>query len=107
MRLLLDQNLPASLASVFLEFDCEALHVKMLGLAEADDRTVWREALRLAAVVVSKDSDFLVLAAVEGRLVRLRVGNRSNQDLADILRAGWPEVLARLRGGERVVELRA
>lgn len=106
MRFLLDQNLPVRLCAHLRQLGHEALHVEGLGLGEATDAGVWAEAQRRDAVVVSKDSDFLALAAGEGRLVRLRIGNRSNRDLFEIIARAWPEVVERLDGGERIVELR-
>ena len=103
MRFLLDQNLPASLIALLAELGHEAFHVKMLGLAE--DRAVWTQAAILDAVMVSKDSDFVVMARRGGRLVRLRVGNRSNTDLFGIIRSAWPEVVQRLAEGETLVDV--
>ncbi|WP_339871871.1 DUF5615 family PIN-like protein [uncultured Brevundimonas sp.] len=107
MRFLLDQNLPVRLCALLQQQGHEALHVEVLGLGTATDAEVWAEARRQDAVVVSKDSDFMVLAARKGRLVRLRVGNRANRDLFDIIDRNWPQVVERLDGGERIVELRA
>ena len=105
MRFLLDQNLPASLIAVLADLGHEALHVKLLGLSQADDRAVWSQAAALDAVMVSKDSDFVVMAGRGGRLVRLRVGNRSNADLFAIVAAAWPEVVQRLAEGETLVDV--
>ena len=55
--------------------------------------------------MVSKDSDFVVMAGRGGRLVRLRVGNRSNADLFAIVGAAWPEVVQRLAEGETLVDV--
>ena len=105
MRFLLDQNLPVSLIAVLAELGHEAFHVKTLGLAEADDRAVWNQAAILDAVMVSKDSDFVVMSGRGGRLVRLRVGNRSNNDLFAIITSAWPEVVQRLAEGETLVDV--
>jgi len=105
LRFLLDQNLPVSLIDVLAELGHEALHVKPLGLSEATDREVWARARTLQAVMVSKDSDFIALAGRGGRLVRLRIGNRSNADLFAVLRASWPGVIARLEDGDSVVDV--
>jgi len=105
LKFLLDQNLPTGLIAVLEDLGHEALHVKPIGLAEATDREVWAHAARLDAVVVSKDSDFVVMAGRGGRLVRLRIGNRSNAALYAIVRAAWPGVTARLQGGELMVDV--
>lgn len=94
------------LSEVLRALGHEALHVEALGLNEAPDREVWTRARKLDAAVVSKDSDFLAFVFEGGRLVRLRVGNCSNADLYDIVRAAWPSVVARLDEGETMVEVR-
>lgn len=106
MRFLLDQNLPASLIALLARLGHEADHIGAMGMGDASDHAIWAEALRRDAIVVSKDSDFLALAGTAGRLVRLRVGNRSNRDLFEIIERGLPAVIEALEAGERVVELR-
>mgnify|MGYP006952617127 CR=1 FL=1 len=106
MRFLLDQNLPINLCARLHQWGHEALHVEALGMGEASDRQVWGEASRLEAVVVSKDSDFLRLAASGGRLVHMRIGNCSNRVLFEIVDRSWPAVVQQLEIGERVVEVR-
>lgn len=105
MRFLLDQNLPTALIAVLADLGHEALHVKPLGLAEATDREIWTEARALGAIMVSKDTDFVSLAGWGGRLVRLRIGNCSNTELFAIVRAAWPDVIARLDEGETLVNV--
>ena len=106
MRFLLDQNLPASLIPLLADFGHEGLHAKSIGMAEATDREIWARAVELAAVVVSKDSDFVAFAGQGAKLVRVRIGNRPNRDLHAIISRGWPDVVARLEDGEVLVELR-
>ncbi|WP_298742847.1 DUF5615 family PIN-like protein [uncultured Brevundimonas sp.] len=110
MRFLIDQNLPTALLAVLGDIGHEAIHIKRLGLATAPDHELWRKAGELGAVMVSKDSDFLAFASRDRAgpaLVRLRVGNRGNRELYDIVRRSWPGVVARLNEGETLIEVRA
>jgi len=109
LRFLLDEHLPVALASVIEQLGHEAMHVKTLGLLSARDGDIWALAKEAGATVISKDSDFLALAQRDGRtagLVHLNLGNISNRDLFVALRAAWPDLTARLRLGDSVVELR-
>lgn len=107
MRFLLDQNLPVRLCALLAAMGHEALHVEPLGLGDASDREIWAEARARNATVISKDSDFQAFAGSEGCFVRLRIGNRSNRDLFEIVERAWPVVVERIESGERVVEVRA
>jgi len=109
LRFLVDQNLPVGLLDVLERLGHEALHVKRLGLSTASDHHIWRMAVSLGAVIVSKDSDFISFAArgaASAALVRLRVGNCANAALYDAVRRAWADVVARLEEGEAVVEVR-
>ncbi|WAC58458.1 DUF5615 family PIN-like protein [Brevundimonas sp. SL130] len=109
MKFLLDQNLPVRLIDVIAAFDHEVEHVRLMGLATAGDREIWALAASRGAVVVSKDKDFLLLAqrnASRQPLVRLDLGNCSNDELYAIVRRDWPRVVAQLTAGEAIVEVR-
>lgn len=82
--------------------------MRELGLQSADDMTVWELAERESAVIVTKDEDFVLLtAARQGPSVLwVRTGNLVNRLLLVHFERSWPEVLAHLRSGARVVELR-
>ena len=109
MRFLLDEHLPTGLATLISELGADALHVKTEGLLSASDSELWSLAAGFGATVVTKDSDFLVLARRDRRrsgLVHLNLGNISNRDLYEAVRAAWPLLMERLESGDPVVELR-
>ena len=61
-----------------------------------------------AAIIVSKDADFVQLLERHGsppQVVWLTCGNTSNPRLREILVATWPGVLALLSSGEPLVEI--
>lgn len=87
----------------------DATAVRDLGLREAEDLTIFWRARAAGVVVLTKDSDFVVLLERHGpppQVVWLRCGNTSNAALRGILMSAWPATAAALVAGEPLVELR-
>jgi predicted nuclease of predicted toxin-antitoxin system len=64
-------------------------HVRDVGLATADDLSVWKQAGRDGLVIASKDADFHQLSFTLGpppKAVWLRVGNCPTSRVAELLR---------------------
>lgn len=108
MKFLIDQQLPPLLAEWLRQEGFEASHVRELGLSTASDAAIWKAAIRMDAVVVTKDEDFIRFhhGSGEARVVWVRMGNCSNLDLIARVQSLWPAVLERLRLGDRLVQLR-
>jgi predicted nuclease of predicted toxin-antitoxin system len=101
--------LPPALARWFCEAGCEAQAVREIGLREAVDDTIWRQAEAGGYVIVTKDEDFAlrVNATETGpSVVWLRVGNTSNAALRAWLIPRVPQIAALLNQGTRLVEIR-
>ena len=108
MRIIVDQQLPPILADWFRDQGMDAIHVRDLGMTAAPDGTIWAEATRDDAVVLSRDEDFVSLTRTGGaRLVWIRIGNCANATLLAVIEANWPAIRRRLEDGERLVELRS
>ena len=89
MKLLIDQNLAPRLARSLQDLFPGSVHVRELELQFADDRVVWDAAKAGGYVIVSKDADFHQLSFVLGappKVIWLRVGNRTAQDILDLIR---------------------
>jgi predicted nuclease of predicted toxin-antitoxin system len=87
------------------EFNVDIVHVRDLGLREAEDPEVFDDARRAKAVVLTKDEDFVVLVERLGpppQVIWLTCGNVSNARLKKILTAGLPDAITMIQGGERV-----
>ena len=109
MTFLVDAQLPPALVRWLREAGHEATHVEDVGLREADDAPIWTHALATAAVILTKDEDFADRAAREHSapvIVWLRVGNATNRALLLWLAPRWPQVLAQLEQGHRLIEVR-
>ena len=80
-----------------------------VGLAEASDAAIWDYASRNDCVVISKDEDFLYLANARGakaRFVWIRFGNCRKNELLAAIESLWAKVEARLKAGDRIIEVR-
>ena len=100
---------PAIAAWMRRTLGVDAVAVRDLGLREAEDPDIFQRAREAGVVVLTKDSDFVLLLDQHGpppQVVWLRCGNTSNAALRAILTAAWPAVSAALAAGERLVELR-
>ena len=89
MKLLFDQNLSSKLTLALADLFPDSTQVRLLGLAEADDRAVWQHAKANAFVLVTQDSDFADMAALYGappKVIWLRCGNQPTKAIEKILR---------------------
>ena len=95
MKVLLDQNLPRRLLPCF-ESRCEgAQHVKDLGLDTASDGEILEFAIEDGFSILSKDRDFadwVLLNGAPSKVVWIRSGNCSTDDLVRVLEESWPDI---------------
>ena len=88
MRLLFDQNISRSVVPAIRDVFPDSTHVLELGLDEATDREIWAYAKVNELTIVSKDSDFRVLAFLDDpppKAVWLRVGNATTAQIVTLL----------------------
>jgi predicted nuclease of predicted toxin-antitoxin system len=97
VRLLLDENLSPQLLAPLADLFPGSTHVRDVGLAMATDEMVWTRATREGLVIVSKDADFQQRSFVLGappKVVWIRRGNCSTQDIENLLRQHHADLLA-------------
>ena len=78
MKLLFDQNVSHRLARRLADIYPDSIHVREVGLRDADDAEIWEYAKLNGFAVVSKDSDFQQRSLLYGhppKFIWLRVGN--------------------------------
>ena len=78
MKLLFDQNLSPRLPRLLADIYPDSVHVRDIGLRDADDLTIWQYAGLQGYTIVSKDSDFQQRSLLVGwppKFIWLRVGN--------------------------------
>ncbi len=89
MKLLLDQNLSPKLVARLADVYAESAHVFTLGLDRASDAQVWIFARENAYTIVTQDTDYSDLNALEGdppKVVWIRRGNCSTGEIKKLLR---------------------
>jgi predicted nuclease of predicted toxin-antitoxin system len=105
----IDAQLSPALAHWISEtFGVVAHAVRDLGLREARDLVIFHAAREAGAVVMSKDSDFVLLLEQFGpppQVLWVTCGNTSNARMREILLKSFPEAIARLEQGEPLVEI--
>ena len=90
-------------------FGIEAKAVREFGLQCASDREIYARAREENVVMMTKDSDFLILLDELGpppQVLWITCGNTSNRFLKEILQETLPEAMNFLKQGETLVEIR-
>ena len=109
-RVWVDAQLPPALARwLAQEYSVDAAHVNDIGYLGADDPVIF-EAARAgaAAVVVTKDEDFVRLLEQRGpppQVVWVTLGNVRNATLRAAVLPIWPSIATRLAAGDPLVEI--
>ena len=78
MDFIVDTNLPPSLAAWLVSQGLEAKHTRELGLEQATDRAIWRNAKSTNACIITKDEDSIWLKTADPSgppVVWVRIGN--------------------------------
>lgn len=107
--LLVDNQLPPALARHLDANGFPCLHVCDLGMADADDRSIWAYAKERNWVIVTKDEDFQDLSIRLGappQVVWMRLGNCRKQVLLQPSDRLMHTIVTALQLGESIVELR-
>src|ERR1043165_440101 len=89
MKLLFDQNLSFKLCRQLADLFPDSNQVRLLGMAEADDRSIWDYAKANDFSLVSQDVDFADMATLYGpppKVIWLRCGNQSTSVIEKRLR---------------------
>ncbi len=90
------------------DFGVMAHAIRDLGLARAEDPTIFAAARTAGAVVMTKDYDFVQLLERFGpppQIIWLTCGNTTNARLRELLQTAWPRVGELLRAGEALIEI--
>ena len=89
MKLLFDQNLSHRLLSALEDLFPGSLHVRFLGLADADDLTIWNYAKDHQLIIVTQVSDYSDWNKLRGappKIIWLRCANASVDQIHSKLR---------------------
>jgi predicted nuclease of predicted toxin-antitoxin system len=96
MKLLLfDQNLSPRLVDRLADIYPNSVHVFSLGLGDAMDIEIWQYAHDYDYMIVTKDADFSEFGIIKGfppKIIWIRRGNCSTQDIENILRDNFATI---------------
>lgn len=109
MIIWIDAQLSPAIASwITSNFEAHAIPVRDLGLRDASDLAIYRAAQKENTVVMTKDSDFVLLVNRLGpppQILWIKSGNTSNARLKEVLFKALPTALDLLNRGEKLVEI--
>jgi predicted nuclease of predicted toxin-antitoxin system len=102
-----DVNIPRQLPAYLRIKGHDGVHALDLGFGQAEDSDIGRYAADRNAIIITKDADFVVLATAKPgpRVLRVCLGNCSNQQLLHRLERDLAMILDRFDTGSRLVEL--
>jgi predicted nuclease of predicted toxin-antitoxin system len=109
VTLIVDAQLPPALAEELRKAGCDAVAVREIGLQKAKDSEIWDYALSHGAAIVTKDEDFAERCLRTSNppvVIWLRIGNATNSVLIAWFMPILPQVLARLKAGDKLIEVR-
>jgi predicted nuclease of predicted toxin-antitoxin system len=102
-KFLFDENLAGRLVEAVADVYPGSLHVGDLGLLGASDLAIWQQARENDLTVVTKDEDFHRMSVLLGpppKVIWLRLGNCSTEDIIRLLRDRRDEIEAFLHHEE-------
>ncbi|MFT4277862.1 MAG: DUF5615 family PIN-like protein [Rhodopseudomonas sp.] len=108
LRFLIDAQLPPKLAATLRDVGYEVSHVAEIGMLASSDKSIWNQAGKLNAALVTKDRDFLTIRAAAETgptVVWVRAGNVGNRQLIASFVRALPAVVAAIERREAVVEI--
>jgi predicted nuclease of predicted toxin-antitoxin system len=103
MRVLLDQGLPRSSAEMLRKKGWDIQHTGEIGMSRATDRQILEYARDERRVVITLDSDFHAILAVENlgspSVVRIRQEGLRGQKLTELVENIWARIGQQLENG--------
>ena len=111
MRIWVDAQMSPAIATwISSNYAVNAVAIRDLGLRDAEDKEIFEAARQEKAVVMTKDSDFVLLLDKLGpppQVIWVTCGNTSNTRLKEVLSNTLPKALDLLNLGEKLVEINA
>lgn len=109
MTFLIDNQLPAALATHLRDQGLDANHVLDFGLESASDQQIWDYAKAQGYTIVTKDEDFSLLSSKDPSgpiVVWIRIGNCRNTALFAAFDNIASSLQEAIKSGAKVIEIR-
>jgi len=97
LKLLFDHNLSPQLVKRLANLHPDSSHVFFLALDQASDVVLWERARQDGFTIVTKDADFSDMSVLRGfppKVIWIRLGNCTTQEIEDLLRNNHEAVVA-------------
>ncbi|HKR23529.1 MAG TPA: DUF5615 family PIN-like protein [Pyrinomonadaceae bacterium] len=111
MRIWIDAQMSPAIATwINSNYAVSAVAIRDLGLRDAEDKEIFEAAKQQNAVVMTKDSDFVLLLDKLGpppQVIWVTCGNTSNTRLKEVLTNTLPKAIDLLNSGEKLIEINA
>ena len=107
-RFIIDEQLPPALGRLLKKAGHDAVHVRHIGLAAATDQRIWDEALARKAILITKDSDFVIRLRTSGTgppLLWIKLGNTTPNAIWAKIEPLLDEIVAAFADGETLIEV--
>jgi predicted nuclease of predicted toxin-antitoxin system len=95
VKLLFDQNVSPWLCGALADLFPHSVHIREVGLHDADDAVIWEYASRHDFAITTKDAGFRQRSFLEGhppKIIWLRLGNCSTKAIEALLRNRAPDI---------------
>lgn len=105
MRLLFDQNISYKIVNKLVDIYPDCKHISQLGLYNSNDSDIWVYAHDNNYVIVTFDSDFYDISLLSGcppKIIWIRTGNLTTNEIAGLLRANKENISQFLNSPEFV-----
>lgn len=110
MEIWIDAQLSPALALWINELNngVVACSVRSIGLRDAADEVIFKEAKARHAAIMSKDADFVKLLEKHGpppQIIWITIGNTSNAHMREILTKHFSAIIDLLKNNEPLIEI--
>ena len=109
MKIWVDAHITPAIAKwIKDEFQIEAFSLRGLGLRDSEDEAIFYKARSEDVIFITKDENFLNLLERLGsppKIIWLRTGNTSNEELRAIFKRSLQDILKLLETGNDLVEV--
>jgi predicted nuclease of predicted toxin-antitoxin system len=106
IRILLDQCVPRSAATILRNGGWDVVHTGEIGLSRAMDAYILEYATNENRIIVTLDADFHSILAVEGldkpSVIRIRLEGLKSREMATLLQKIWPKIQPEVDAGAMV-----